>query len=77
LPKVEASHEAARVHRRLLRQRGLATWEERRKAIIEVLAAHDFVEGRNLLFVLRWGDSLSENVEALKAARVDVIITFG
>jgi putative ABC transport system substrate-binding protein len=42
-----------------------------------VLAAHDFVEGRNLLFEPRWGDSLSENVEALKAARVDVIITFG
>ena len=42
-----------------------------------MLAAHDFVEGRNLLFEPRWGDSLSENVEALKAARVDVIITFG
>jgi putative ABC transport system substrate-binding protein len=42
-----------------------------------VLAAQGFVEGRNLLFEPRWGDSLYENVEALKAARVDVIITFG
>ncbi|MFY9956604.1 ABC transporter substrate-binding protein [Bradyrhizobium sp.] len=61
----------------LLASRPIGEGEERRKAIIEVLAAHDFVEGRNLLFEPRWGDSLSENVEALKAAKVDVIITFG
>jgi putative tryptophan/tyrosine transport system substrate-binding protein len=61
----------------LLASRPIGEGEERRKAIREVLAAHDFVEGRNLLFEPRWGDSLSENVEALKAARVDVIITFG
>jgi putative tryptophan/tyrosine transport system substrate-binding protein len=61
----------------LLGSRPIADGEERRKAIKEVLAAHDFVEGRNLLFEPRWGDSLSENVEALKEARVDVIITFG
>lgn len=61
----------------LLASRPIGEGEERRKAIREVLAAHDFVEGRNLLFEPRWGDSLSENVEALKAASVDVIITFG
>jgi len=61
----------------LLASRPIGEGEERREAIKEVLAAHDFVEGRNLVFEPRWGDSLSENVEALKAARVDVIITFG
>jgi len=61
----------------LLSGRSIGEGEERRKAIKEVLAAHDFVEGRNLVFGPRWGDSLSENVEALKAAKVDVIITFG
>ncbi len=61
----------------LLASRPIGDSEERRIAIREVLAAHDFVEGRNLLFEPRWGNSLSENVEALKAARVDVIITFG
>ncbi len=55
----------------LLAIRPIGEGEERRKAIIEVLVAHDFVEGRNLLFVPRWGDSLSENVEALKAASVE------
>jgi putative tryptophan/tyrosine transport system substrate-binding protein len=61
----------------LLSGRSIGEGEERRKAIKGVLAAHDFVEGRNLVFEPRWGDSLSENVEALKAAKVDVIITFG
>ena len=55
----------------------LAGWqvgegEERRKAIKEVLAENGFVEGRNLQFEARWGDPLAENVEALKAAKVDV-----
>ena len=60
----------------LLASRPIGDSEERRIAIREVLAEQGFVEGRNLLFEPRWGD-LSENVEALKAARVDVIITFG
>ena len=61
----------------LLASRQIGDSEERRIAIREVLAAHGFVEGRNLLFEPRWGDSLYENIEALKAAKVDVIITFG
>ena len=61
----------------LLASRPIGDSEERRIAIREVLAEQGFVEGRNLLFEPRWGDFLSENVEALKAARVDVIITFG
>jgi putative ABC transport system substrate-binding protein len=55
--------------------------DERRKAILEVLVAHGFVEGRNLVFEARWGDGryerLTEYAEALKASKVDVIVTFG
>jgi hypothetical protein len=77
-PLAGRAQQQARTYRvGLLASRPIDEGEERRKAIKEVLAAHDFVEGRNLLFEPRWGDSLSENVEALKAARVDVIITFG
>src|SRR5665213_941391 len=77
-PLAARAQQHARTYRvGLLANRPIGEGEERRKAIIEVLAAHDFVEGRNLLFEPRWGDYLSENVEALKAARVDVIITFG
>ena len=77
-PLAARAQQQARTYRvGLLASRPIGEGEERRKAIKEVLAAHDFVEGRNLLFEPRWGDSLSENVEALKAARVDVIITFG
>jgi putative tryptophan/tyrosine transport system substrate-binding protein len=61
----------------LLASRPIGEGEERRKAIKEVLAENGFVEGRNLQFEARWGDALAENVEALKAAKVDVIITFG
>ena len=77
-PLAARAQQQARTYRvGLLASRPIGEGEERRKAIREVLAAHDFVEGRNLLFEPRWGDSLSENVEALKAAKVDVIITFG
>jgi ABC-type uncharacterized transport system substrate-binding protein len=61
----------------LLASRPVGEGEERRKAIKEVLAQNGFVEGRNLQFEARWGDLLAESVEALKAAKVDVIITFG
>jgi putative ABC transport system substrate-binding protein len=61
----------------LLASRPVSDAEERRRAIKDVLAAHGFIEGRNLQFEARWGDPLAENVEALKAAKVDVIITFG
>jgi ABC-type uncharacterized transport system substrate-binding protein len=60
---------------------GIGAGDERRKAILEVLAAHGFVEGRNLAFEARWGDGrydrLSEYAAALKASKVDVIVTFG
>jgi putative ABC transport system substrate-binding protein len=76
-PLAARAQQQARTYRvGLLASRPIGEGEERRKAIREVLAVHDFVEGRNLLFEPRWGDSFSENEEALKAARVDVIITF-
>ena len=55
--------------------------DERRKAILESLAARGFVEGRNLSFDVRWGEGryerLSEFATALKASGADVIVTFG
>jgi len=61
----------------LFGSRPISEGEDRRRSIKDVLAAHGFIEGRNLQFEARWGDPLAENVEALKAAKVDVIITFG
>lgn len=61
----------------LLGSRPVGEGEERRKAIKEVLAENGFVEGRNLQFEARWGEPFADNVEALKAAKVDAIITFG
>ncbi len=59
----------------------LGAADERRKTILESLAARGFVEGRNLLFDMRWGEGryerLSEAAIALKAAGTDVIVTFG
>jgi len=55
--------------------------DEQRKTILEGLAARGFVEGRNLIFDVRWGEGryerLSESASALKSANVDVIVTFG
>jgi putative ABC transport system substrate-binding protein len=55
--------------------------DERRKAILEGLAARGFVEGRNLVFEVRWGEGryerLSELAASLKTSNIDVIVTFG
>ena len=76
-PTARAQPQARTYRVGFLASRPIGDSEERRIAIREVLAAHGFVEGRNLHFEPRWGDSLYENIEALKAAKVDVIITFG
>ena len=77
-PLAARAQQQARTYRvGLLAVRPIGDSEERRFAIREVLAAQGFVEGRNLFFEARFGDNLYENVEALKAARVDVIIAFG
>ena len=55
--------------------------DERRKSILEGLAASGFVEGRNLEFDMRSGEGryerLAEYAVALKASHVDAIVTFG
>jgi putative ABC transport system substrate-binding protein len=55
--------------------------DERRKNLISSLAAQGFVEGRNLIFEQRSADGqrgrLDGLVGELKAANVDVIVTFG
>jgi putative ABC transport system substrate-binding protein len=55
--------------------------DERRTTLLSVLAARGFVDGQNLVFVQRFADAHPERLDALaaqlKAANVDVIVTFG
>ena len=55
--------------------------DERRKAIVSGLAARGFVEGRNFVLEQRYADAHPERLDGLaaelKAAHMDVIITFG
>ena len=55
--------------------------DSRRKAFLAALAARGFVEGQNLIFVERFANAHPEKLDGLaaelKAANVDVIITFG
>jgi putative ABC transport system substrate-binding protein len=55
--------------------------DERRKTLLSVLAASGFVEGQNFAFVQRFADAHPERLDGLaaelKAANVDVIVTFG
>jgi putative ABC transport system substrate-binding protein len=54
--------------------------DERRKALVSALAARGFVEGQNLVVVHRAAEARPERLEGfvaeLKAANVDVIVTF-
>jgi putative ABC transport system substrate-binding protein len=58
---------------------GLA--DERRKALLSNLAARGFVEGQNLVVIQRAADAHPERLDGLaaelKAANVNVIVTFG
>jgi putative ABC transport system substrate-binding protein len=55
--------------------------DERRKNLVAALAAQGFAEGKNLIFEQRSADGqaarLSNLVDELQAANVDVIVTFG
>ena len=55
--------------------------DKRRQTLLSVLAAHGFVDGQNLVFVQRSADARPERLDGLaaelKAANVDVIVTFG
>jgi putative tryptophan/tyrosine transport system substrate-binding protein len=82
-PLVARAQQPGRTYRVGLLATGGAfgTLDERRKSILEGLAANGFVEGRNLVFDVRWGEGryerLSEHAAALKASNVDAIVTFG
>ncbi len=82
-PAAGSAQQSAKIYRVGLLATGGAfgSGDERRKTILEGLAARGFVEGRNLVFDVRWGegryDRLSELAATLKAANVDVIVTFG
>jgi putative ABC transport system substrate-binding protein len=83
LPPVVRAQQPGKTYRVGLLATGGAfgSGDERRKTILEGLAAHGFVEGRNLVFEVRWGEGryerLTEYAAALKASSVDVIVTFG
>ena len=55
--------------------------DERRKNLVSALAAQGFVEGQNLIFEQRSADAQPRRLDGLvgelKAANVDVIVTFG
>src|SRR5215471_13785510 len=55
--------------------------DKRRQTFLSALAAHGFVDGQNLVFVQRSADARPERLDGLaaelKAANVDVIVTFG
>src|SRR5215831_5624382 len=55
--------------------------DKRRQTLLSALAAHGFVDGQNLVFVQRSADARPERLDGLaaelKAANVDVIVTFG
>src|SRR6516165_1250402 len=55
--------------------------DKRRQIFLSALAAHGFVDGQNLVFVQRSADARPERLDGLaaelKAANVDVIVTFG
>jgi putative ABC transport system substrate-binding protein len=55
--------------------------DERRKSLMSGLAQRGFVEGRNIVLEQRWADGrldrLGDLAAELKAAKVDIIVTFG
>ena len=55
--------------------------DERRKNLVSALGAQGFVEGQNLIFEQRSADAQPRRLDGLvgelKAANVDVIVTFG
>src|SRR5688500_12887595 len=81
LPLTARSQQLERIYRvGLLAPGQIGPGEERRKAIVQGLAARGFVEGRNLVLDFRVGDGrferLSELAADLKASKADAIVTF-
>jgi putative tryptophan/tyrosine transport system substrate-binding protein len=65
----------------LLTTGAVGALDERRDILLSVLSARGFVDGRNLVLVQRSADARYERLDGLaaelKAANVDVIVTFG
>src|SRR6516164_6648173 len=80
---VHAQQPGKKVYRVGLLTNGLVigATDERRKNLVSGLAAQGFVEGQNLIFEQRSADAqrgrLDGLIGELKAANVDVIVTFG
>ena len=82
-PRATRAQQPGRVYRLGLLSTGPAVGplDERRKTLIAALAARGFVDGQNLTVVHRAADARPERLEGLvaelKAANVDVVVTFG
>src|SRR5271156_1444981 len=82
-PLAAVAQQSNRVYRVGLLAGGpaIGATDDRRLTLLSVLATHGIVEGQNLVFVQRFADThverLSDLAAELKAANVDVIVTFG
>jgi putative ABC transport system substrate-binding protein len=82
-PLAARAQQPGRIYRVGLLGNGAAigATDSRRKAFLTALAARGFVEGQNLIFVERFANAHPEQLDGLttelKAANVDVIVTFG
>jgi putative ABC transport system substrate-binding protein len=81
-PIAVRAQQAGRTYRvALLAPAQIGAVDERRKSIIDGLAARGFVVGQNLVVEMRSADGklerLSELAAALKASKIDAIVTFG
>jgi putative ABC transport system substrate-binding protein len=82
-PLAVRAQQPGKIHRLGLLTTGsvLGGTDERRKALVSVLAARGFVDGENLVLVQRSADGHPDRLEGLAAelmaASVDVIVTFG
>jgi putative ABC transport system substrate-binding protein len=82
-PLVTQAQQPSKIYRVGLLSGGpaIGATDERRKTLLSVLAARGFVEGQNLIFEQRFADAHPERLGSLaaelKAANVDVIVTFG
>jgi putative ABC transport system substrate-binding protein len=82
-PLAARAQQAGRIYRLGLLSNGPAVspLDDRRKALLSGLAARGFIDGQNLELVQRAADARPERLDGLtaelKAANVDVIVTFG
>ena len=82
-PRSAHGQQASRIYRIGLLGAGapVGPLDERNKSFMSALAKRDFVEGRNLALEQRWAngriDQLDRLAAELKAAKVDLIVTFG